>query len=259
MAKLHHSRIPAWLDYLQSLSGLLLALFIVGHILFEASILFGPEAMEKMTLFFEGYYLFGSRHPVFITILGIVLFVLLIVHAATAIRKFPLQWKQYRIFREHMKRFGHEETSLWMVQVVTGFAIFFLAPVHLYMMTVHPDRIGPLLSGERVVDGWMWPLYLFLLFAVVLHAFVGLYRLALKWGWFEGRDYRASRKIMRWVMRIGIVVYILVGLASLGTYTAIGLVMRDKPPTMSDEKTAKLLEEASKIPEPEPKLYKVIQ
>ncbi|WP_456449716.1 fumarate reductase cytochrome b subunit [Hydrogenimonas sp.] len=227
MSKLHHSRIPAYLDFMQSLTGLLLALFIVGHIVFEASILFGPDAMERMTLFFEGYYVFGERHPIIVTFLALFISILFVVHAALAVRKIPSTWLQYRTFRNHMKRFGHEDTYLWMVQVVTGFAMFFLGSVHIYMMMVNPEKIGPYLSAQRVVEGWMWPLYLVLLFCVVLHAFIGLYRLALKWGWFEGKDYRRNRKIMKRIMKTGIFLYILIGLASLGTYVSIGLNLDD--------------------------------
>jgi fumarate reductase subunit C len=110
---------------------------------------------------------------------------------------------------------------------VTGFLMFFLGSVHLYLMMTQPGQIGPELSARRVVEGWMWPLYLLLLFCVVAHAFVGLYRLALKWGWFEGRDYRKSRVVMRNLMRVAIVLYLTVGLASLGTYITIG---RHLPP-----------------------------
>jgi fumarate reductase subunit C len=223
MSKLHHSRVPAWLDFTQSATGLLLALFIVGHIVFEGSILLGPDAMEKMTLFFEGYYLFGERHPGIVSALAAFIFFLFILHALLAMRKIPSTWRQYKAFRDHMKRFRHEDTSLWMVQVVTGFAMFFLGSVHLYMMMTEPQKIGPYLSAQRVVEGWMWPLYLLLLFCVVLHAFVGLYRLAMKWGWFEGSDYRRSRRVMKNLMRLGIVAYLLLGLASLGTYVSIGL------------------------------------
>jgi len=229
MSKLHHSRVPAYLDFTQSLTGLLLALFIVGHIIFEGSILLGPDAMEKMTLFFEGYYVFGERHPIIVTFLAIVISILFVVHAALAVRKIPSTWQQYRTFRNHMRRFGHEDTSLWMIQVVTGFAMFFLGSVHIYMMMVNPEKIGPYLSAQRVVEGGMWPLYLVLLFCVVLHAFIGLYRLALKWGWFEGKNYRKSRKIMKRIMRAAIAVYILIGLASLGTYVSIGLNLDDVP------------------------------
>ncbi|WP_456450204.1 fumarate reductase cytochrome b subunit [Hydrogenimonas sp.] len=223
MSKLHHSRVPAWLDFTQSATGLLLALFIVGHIVFEASILLGPDAMEKMTLFFEGYYLFGERHPGIVGAMAAGVFALFIVHAFLAMRKIPSTWRQYRAFRDHMARFRHEDTALWMVQVVTGFAMFFLGSVHLYTMMTEPQKIGPYLSAQRVVEGWLWPLYLLLLFCVVLHAFVGLYRLAMKWGWFEGKNYRRSRKVMKNLMRLGIVAYLLLGLASLGTYVGIGL------------------------------------
>ena len=43
----------------------------------------------------------------------------------------------------------------------------------------------------------MRPLYLLLLFAVETHGGIGLYRLALKWGWLEGRDPSASRRRLR--------------------------------------------------------------
>ncbi len=226
---------PAYLDFLQSMSGLILALFIVGHILFEASILLGPDAMEKMTLFFEGYYFFGARYPIIITLLAAFIFALFILHAALAIRKIPSTYLQYKTFKTHKDRFRHEDTSLWMVQVVTGFAMFFLGSVHLYFMMVNPSKIGPYLSAQRVVEGWMWPLYLLLLFCVVLHAFVGLYRLALKWGWFEGKNYRTSRKIMKRLMRAGIAAYIVIGLASLGTYISIGLHLDETPAVKVDK------------------------
>ena len=229
MSKLHHSRVPAYLDFIQSVSGLLLALFIVGHIIFEASILLGPDAMETMTLFFEGYYVFGERYPIIITFLAAFIFFLFILHSGLAMRKIPSTYLQYKAFNDHKNRFRHEDTSLWMVQVVTGFAMFFLGSVHLYFMMVNPSKIGPYLSAQRVVEGWMWPLYLLLLFCVVLHTFIGLYRLALKWGWFEGNNYRRSRKIMKNLMRAGIAAYIVIGLASLGTYISIGLQLDEAP------------------------------
>ena len=54
----------------------------------------------------------------------------------------------------------HEDTTLWYWQVVTGFALFFLASVHLYIMLTRPDRIGPFESADRVWTDLMWPLYL---------------------------------------------------------------------------------------------------
>jgi fumarate reductase subunit C len=91
----------------------------------------------------------------------------------------------------------HGDTSLWWVQAVTGFALFFLASVHLYQMLVHAGDIGPYESADRVWTGRWWPLYLVLLFSVELHGGVGLYRLAVKWGWFEGEDPNRTRELLK--------------------------------------------------------------
>ncbi len=115
------------------------------------------------------------------------MFILFIAHAGLAVRKFPINYAQYRVYRDHMGMMHHEDTTLWWWQVVTGFAMFFLASVHLYQMLMHPGLIGPFESADRVWSGRWWPLYLVLLFAVELHGGIGLYRLAVKWGWFEGQ------------------------------------------------------------------------
>jgi len=48
------SHMPALLDRWQSITGLILALFIIGHIFFTSSILLGKEAMSVETGIFEG-------------------------------------------------------------------------------------------------------------------------------------------------------------------------------------------------------------
>ena len=68
-----------------------------------------------------------------------------------------------------MRMMKHEDTTLWFWQVFTGFALFFLASVHLYIMLTRPDRIGPYESADRVWSEHLWPLYILLLFAVELH------------------------------------------------------------------------------------------
>ena len=58
---------PAWLDFLQSATGLLLALFMWGHMAFVSSILISKDAMYTVTRFFEGEYVFGKPYPVIVT------------------------------------------------------------------------------------------------------------------------------------------------------------------------------------------------
>ncbi|MBC8237900.1 MAG: fumarate reductase cytochrome b subunit [Helicobacteraceae bacterium] len=214
---------PARLDFIQSATGLILAVFIMGHLLFEASILISNEAMYKMTIFFEGYYFFGETYPGIITFLAAAVSVIFILHILTAIRKFPASYRKYKIMRNHMSTMKHEDTSLWMVQVITGFMMFFTASVHLYIMMSQPSNIGPYASSARIVDEFMGPLYLVLLVSVVFHAFVGLYRLAVKWGFMEGKNSKVSRKRFKITMYVLIAFYLIIGLASLAKYTYIGM------------------------------------
>jgi len=213
---------PARLDFIQSSTGLILAVFIMGHILFEASILISNEMMYKVTLMFEGYYFFGERYPGIISFLAGAIFIIFITHAAIAIRKFPSDYKKYKIMKNHMVSMKHEDTSLWMIQVLTGFIMFFIGSVHLYIMMTQPSTIGPFASSSRVVDQFMGPLYALLLLSVISHAFVGLYRLALKWGFMEGKNTKVSRKIFKLMMKTMIVLYIVIGFSSLATYVNIG-------------------------------------
>lgn len=216
-------KIPARLDFLQSVTGLILALFIMGHILFEASILISQEMMYKVTIMFEGYYFFGETYPGIISFFATAVSIIFITHAAIALRKFPHDYKQYKIIKNHTKVMNHEDTSLWGIQVISGFMMFFIGSVHLYIMIAQPSMIGPYASSSRVVDQLMGPLYFMLLIAVVSHAFIGLYRLSLKWGFIEGKNTKVSRKRFKFIMKILIVAYIIIGLASLAKYTYIGI------------------------------------
>ncbi len=214
---------PARLDFIQSATGLILAVFIMGHIMFEASILVSQEMMYKVTIMFEGYYFFGETYPGIISFLASAIFVIFIVHALVAIRKFPSSYKQYKIMKNHTTTFKHEDTSLWAIQIITGFMMFFIGSVHLYIMITQPSNIGPFASSSRVVDEFMGPLYFMLLISVVSHAFIGLYRLTMKWGFMQSNNSKVSRRNFKFLMKLMIAVYLVVGLSSLIKYTYIGL------------------------------------
>ncbi len=222
------SRMPAKLDYIQSATGLVLALFMWGHMMFVSSILLGEEAMYTVTKMFEGEYLFGESYPQIVSITAAVLFIIFIAHAAVAIRKFPGSFKEYRLYRAHMKRMKHGDTNLWFYQVFTGFVMFFLGSVHLYIIMTHPAEIGPYASSDRVVSDWMAPLYLLLLLAVEFHGSIGLYRLSIKWGWFEGDDPKKSRKKLKMYKWFITIFFLTLGLLSLAAYIKIGLAHQDK-------------------------------
>lgn len=214
---------PGRLDRLQSGSGLLLGLFMWVHMFFVSSILLGSDAMWTVARFFEGYFIFGSAQYWLVSGLVATVFALFIAHAALALRKFPINYRQYRTIRTHVAEMKHEDTTLWYWQVVTGFALFFMASVHLYIMMTRPDRIGPFESADRVWSDLLWPLYLVMLFAVEFHAGVGLYRLALKWGWFENGDPNATRKKLRTLKWALTAFFLVLGVATLAAYIKIGI------------------------------------
>jgi fumarate reductase subunit C len=217
------SRWPARLDWMQSASGLVLALFMWGHMFFVSSILLGHDAMWVVTRFFEGYFFFGRSFPWLVSLVVAAVFALVVLHALLAMRKFPIDYRQVHAFRSHAHDMHHGDTTLWWWQVVTGFAMFFLVSIHLYVMLTRPDSIGPFGSADRVWSYHFWPLYLVLLFAVELHGGIGLYRLAVKWGWFAGADPAATRrrlKTLKWALTA---FFLVLGLATLAAYVKIGI------------------------------------
>ena len=222
------SRWPARLDLAQSASGLVLALFMWGHMLFVSSILLGKDAMWAITKLFEGYFFFGTSYPAVVSVVVAGIIALLVVHAVLAMRKFPASYRQFADYRAHMRIVAHEDTTLWFWQAITGFAMFFLAPAHLFVMLSRPDRIGPFESADRVWSDHFWPLYILLLLAVELHGGIGLYRLAVKWGWVSGPDADATRvrlKRLKWAITV---FFLALGLASLAAYMKIGIEHQDR-------------------------------
>jgi fumarate reductase subunit C len=217
------SRLPARLDLAQSLTGLLLALFMWGHMFFVASILFGKDAMYMVTKTFEGYYLFGKSYPWIVSLAVAFILALFVLHALLAMRKFPASHREYKAFLAHKSVMKHSDTSLWLIQVYTGFLMLFLGSAHLFEMFFHPDEIGPYASADRIWSDGMWPLSLILAIAVVLHGNIGLYRLALKWGWLQGPDPEAGRRRLKYAMWLIIGFFLMLEMATLATYMRIGI------------------------------------
>ncbi len=223
-----NSHWPARLDLAQSASGLVLAIFMWVHMAFVSSILLGKDAMWTVTKLFEGYFFFGRSYPAIVSIAVASVIALVVVHALLAVRKFPIDYRQFTTFRDHMRTMRHEDTTLWFWQVCTGFALFFLASVHLYIMLTRPDRIGPLESSDRVWSDHFWPLYILLLLTVEVHGGVGLYRLAVKWGWFASGDpnlVRRRLKVAKWTLT-GF--FLVLGFATLAAYVKIGIEHQDR-------------------------------
>lgn len=185
-------------ELISAVSGLILALFMWGHMFFVGSILLGYGSFDWLAEALEVVYI---AQPTVV-----IIFSLFLVHAIFASRKIPAQMRERkRFFRlgEELKKAGtewntsddpppirpHTESWLWIWQVRTGMVMLVLGSFHLILMSMDiltdlfGERIGieAATSVLRTSEGLVW-MYAVLLLCVEFHAGVGLYRLAVKWG-----------------------------------------------------------------------------
>lgn len=214
--QLNHSW-SAKADLLQSLTGVLLGVFLLAHLHFESTIMLGKEVFYYVVQILEGGLFTESGHgvPLVTKIFSSFMLLVVMIHAAVALRRFPVQRGQWRALRYQMAVIKHHDTKLWFGQLITGFILFFLAPVHIFTMITNPE-IGPHLSAERVYHDSAWILYALLLPAVVIHAIIGLYRVAIKWGVTTNRTGLAK------VAKVMIIYLMVIGILSLISYLFIG-------------------------------------
>ena len=190
------------LDVISTCTGVFLALFMWGHMFFVSTILTGERGFNFIADMFEQYWL---AQPT-VVLVTIVFF----VHFVTASRKIPAKlaerkrikdlgdditdsrWNISEKDREELEKVRpHEETTLWIWQVRSGMIIFALGSIHLFVVGADVAQrtfdigeavgINAAETMARVQDG-MWLLYAVLLYAVELHAGIGLYRVTVKWG-----------------------------------------------------------------------------
>lgn len=226
--KVKLNRWPAWMDMIQGVTGLLLVLFMWTHMFLVSSILLGKDAMYFVAKLLEGEPFLGKPYPIIVSVFAMFILTLIVIHAFLALRKFPSSAYQYQKFHAHMGNIKHNDTTLWYIQVISGFALFFFASVHLYQLITHPADIGPYASSDRIWSDLMWPLYLVLLFLVEIHAGIGIYRLVIKWGLFLGKNAKRNRKRLRMIKWLLTFFFLVLGLCTLAAYMKIGAEHADK-------------------------------
>jgi fumarate reductase subunit C len=220
-------RWPARLDLLQGISGAVLVLFMWVHMFLVSSILLGEDAMFVVARMLEGEYLFGRPYPLLVSAVAVAVLGVFLTHALVAVWKMPGSYREYRAFWNHARRFRHWDSTLWLLQVVTGLVLMFTVTIHLYEMIMHPADIGPYASADRVVSGGMWLLDLIMIFAVEVHAGIGVYRLIMKWDLFGATRTASRRKLTRRVVTAIVAFYLVLGSLTFAAYVKIGLEHRD--------------------------------
>lgn len=216
------SRVPAKLDKLLTFSGLFLAIFMMGHMLFVSTILLGKDVMHTVTKAFELDFIFEGGLPIIVSIFVAIISVVFVVHGILGFRKFPTSYAAYIKLKEHSKMMKHNDTSMWMFQWISGLVMMFAVLIHLYIMFTQPQNIGPYASADRVYSDHMWLLYIVLLICVEIHGSIGLYRAAMKWGWLDGKDPKENRAKLLKVKKLLSIFFLTLGVVTLLAYIKIG-------------------------------------
>lgn len=214
-APVSEARRQLYYELASGASGLVLAMFMWGHMVLVGSILTGERGFDWLAGMLEVYYI---AQPTVVVIL-----VLFLVHAALASRKIPAQLAERRRMIELGKDLAHAgrdrpvtasaisplhahvESRLWIWQVRTGMVVLVLGSFHLILLGL--DVLTPLfgarpgieaLTSIARVKAGLWLPYSILLLCVEFHASVGLYRLAIKWGVGQ----MLSRKTLHGIERV---------------------------------------------------------
>jgi fumarate reductase subunit C len=119
---MENPRFAARVDLIELISGLLLVLFMFGHMLMLSTILFGQETMNALAVFLEDFYIAQAGA------VGVVF--LLVIHFVTAGRKLPSRVREQTAIWRLSKHLRHTDTWLWLIQAVTGMLILLFGAIH---------------------------------------------------------------------------------------------------------------------------------
>lgn len=196
------SRVSAYLDWLQMLTGAGLILFMWSHMVLVASVNLSPKVMNAIAWFFEASYMAQVGGP----LIGCTM----IFHFILAARKIPFLTNEQGAIWRHAKMLHHTDTWLWLVQAGTAFVILIMGSVHMWTVLTNLP-ITAAKSAARVQGGYWAVFYLILLPMVELHVGIGFYRIAVKWGFIK----RDGRKKFKRSENILTAVMILIGLITI--------------------------------------------
>lgn len=189
------------LDFWQAVSGAILGIFVCVHLILEGTVVISPNVTNWIGWIMEETYMAQTVAPFIL--------VVIVFHFWIAARKMPFRSGELQIFAKHSQELKDLDTSLWLVQVITGVLILVGAFFHVYgVMTDLPIEVQK--SYERLHHGWVL-FYVFFLPCTILHTGIGMYRIGVKYGFIS----KKARQFWRRVIWILMGCYLVLGCCSL--------------------------------------------
>lgn len=165
------------MDVAQALSGVLLAVFTLMHLLLISTVLISPTLMNGIGWLLEITWLAQMGGPLIL--------LLMLAHFILAARKMPFQVGDLPVFWRHARAMRHSDTWLWLLQVATALVVLVTVSIHVYVVLASLP-ISAATSAAREQGGWT-PFYLILLVCVGIHLGIGLFRVGVKYGYITER------------------------------------------------------------------------
>lgn len=202
VGSLSKSFLPGRVDFAQALTGVLLALFTLMHLLLVSSVLISPSLMNGLGWILEETYLAQIGAPLIL--------LLVVAHFVIAARKMPFQVGALSVFYRHAKDMRHCDTWLWLAQVFTAIVVLVMVSIHIWVILMNLP-ITAETTALREQNGWT-PFYVVLLVCVGVHLGIGLFRVGVKYGYIAD----ATRAL--WARRTW---YLIGGYIGLGLITIV--------------------------------------
>lgn len=167
--------LPAWLWLLQALTGAALVIYVIIHMVDNATILAGSENYEAMLQFWhEGLPSWSYNLMAFSLV---VVFLAHLINgtriAITPFRNFETTWKQVSMLK-------HSGTTLWYLQLMTGAVIAIAGIWHLIIQ--HTNATTTAAESMMRITPSVMTLYIIFLAALLFHAFNGIRAIFIKLG-----------------------------------------------------------------------------
>ncbi len=205
----------------RSLATMVLALLVGGHLAVVLTILVNEAVFWRMIDAGQRYFLIGHPKPWVISLLVGGFFGLFALHTFIALRKLPWPVGPVRTLTAWAHHLRHPDTALWLSQLITGFALFFLCTSHLYAMVATPSLTSPQFAPLPLGSAHFWALLMVLLFGVEFHGGMALYRRAVAQRGHSTTPHGAPRPLIR--LRRGLTTFfVTLLLSSLAAYLKIG-------------------------------------
>ena len=187
-----------------AVTGVVLILFLIGHVLGNLKIFAGPEDINAYSLFLRRVGAPEFGYGELLWVIRIVLLVCVTLHITAAVQLTRRSWKArpvgYAMKKDVEAGFG-SRTMRWGGLLIAVFVVFHILHFTLGVVGFRPGQFKHLMVYQNVVAGFsVWPVsvfYIIAMAAVCLHLDHGIWSMLQTLGWSTSENARGLKIFSR--------------------------------------------------------------